>query len=172
MYFLRNLKFQHECPVTASLPVVDYIMKMNFTSCVMSNLKCKLLWPTRVQWAGDGNWRITKKTYKETWTLLLCWCKCFTNPLLFRSSLKMCCFGPQLFSVCHPLLHTGKKWVPISVQQKENKKPGLDNLETSLFRHSWKFHICQSSKILENVLLWWTVVDVISTPSPNTWERA
>ncbi len=78
----------------------------------------------------------------------------------------MCCFGPQLFSVCHPLLHTGKKWVPISVQQKEKKKPGLDNLETSLSKLSWKFHICQSSKILENVLLWWTVVDVIYSHPP------
>lgn len=75
----------------------------------------------------------------------------------------MCCFGQQLFSICHPLLNTGKKWVPTSVQQKENKKPGLDNLETSLFRHSWKFHIYQSSKILENVLLWWTQM---SFPGP------
>lgn len=117
-------------------------------------------------------WRWQLANYKENLqrnlNLIIMLMQMFYKPSIFRSSLKMCCFGPQLFSVCHPLLHTGKKWVPISVQQKENKKPGLDNLETSLFRHSWKFHICQSSKILENVLLWWTVVDVISTPSPNT----
>lgn len=41
LYFLCNLKFQHECSVTASLPVVDYIMNMNFR---MSHHVWCLIW--------------------------------------------------------------------------------------------------------------------------------